>query len=196
MPSVVRGRLCAVLLALAVAGALAACTGKNAVDQGGGDFRYVSSTPSGKVIAPAKRKQAGDFSLPALSGSTKISLAALKGKVVLLNYWAAWCSPCVGEAPQLDLVYRQYKAKGVVIVGIDTKDVRQNAQAFVKDNQLTYPMAYDSTGQSALQLGRVPTVALPTSVLIDKNGKVAAVYTARLFPTDLTPVLTQLAAGN
>ena len=120
----------------------------------------------------------------------------LKGKVVLLNYWAAWCDPCKGEAPQLDLVYQQYKARGVQFVGIDTKDVKQNAQEFVKNNDISYDNVYDPTGESALKIGKVPAVALPTSVLIDKNGKVAAVYTSRLLPADLKPALNQLLAGK
>lgn len=191
-----RRRVGALLLAVATAATLAACTGKNAVDQNGSDFRYVSSTKLGTVIAPAKRKNAGNFTLPALSAGASISLSQLKGKVVLLNYWAAWCDPCKGEAPQLDLVYQQYKARGVQFVGIDTKDVKQNAQEFVKNNDISYDNVYDPTGESALKIGKVPAVALPTSVLIDKNGKVAAVYTSRLLPADLKPALNQLLAGK
>ncbi len=195
-----RLRLRAALVGLATATALVAtltaCTGKDAVDQSGSDFRYVSSTKPGKVIAADKRKKAGNFTVPQLSGSAKISLKSLSGKVVLLNYWATWCPPCIGEAPQLDLLYRQYQAKGVTFVGIDTKDQKGSAQAFIKDNDISYPIAFDSTGESALKLGKVPTVGLPVSVLIDKSGRVAAVYTIRVSPVDLKPVLNQLLAGN
>lgn len=184
------------MLAVATAATLAACTGKNAVDQNGSDFRYVSSTKLGTVIAADKRKNAGNFTLPALDGGASFTLSRYKGKIVLLNYWAAWCNPCQGEAPQLDLVYQEYKARGVQFVGIDTKDVKQNAQTFVKNNDISYDNVFDPTGESALKIGKVPAVALPTSVLIDRNGKVAAVYTSRLLPADIKPALNRLLAGK
>jgi peroxiredoxin len=184
--------LAGVVVALLV---LAGCTGKDAVDQGGGQYRFVSSTSLGKTYPLGERKKAGDFTGELLNGGT-LSLSQLTGKVVVVNFWAAWCGPCKTETPAFDSVYRAYRAKGVSFVGVDTKDQRSQAQAFVKDNQISYPMIFDEPGETALALGKIPALALPFTVLIDKQGRVAAVYLERLQPADLQPVLNSLLAES
>lgn len=185
---------CAALVAALV---LAGCTGKDAVDQNaGGQFRYVSGTSVGKTYPPADRKKAGQISGPLFSGGT-FHLAQTAGKVVVINYWATWCGPCTTETPQFDTVYRAYKGKGVDFVGIDTKDSPEShGRAFVKDNDISYPMVYDEQGETAVRLGKIPALALPFTVLIDKQGRVAAVYLKPLAPKDLEPVLNQLLAES
>jgi peroxiredoxin len=181
---------------LAAALALAGCTGKDAVDQtAGGQFRFVSGTQLGKTYAPGDRKKPGDFTADKLDGGT-MTLSQTAGKVVVLNFWATWCGPCTTETPQFDNVYRQYKAKGVAFVGIDTKDTRSKAQAFVQDNDITYPMVFDEQGEVAVRLGKIPALGLPFTVLLDKKGRVAAVYLKQLAPKDLEPVLDKLLAES
>jgi peroxiredoxin len=175
--------------------ALAGCTGKDAVDQSAGQYRFVSGTSLGKTYDLSERKKAGDFTGELLSGGT-LSLSQLAGKVVVVNFWAAWCVPCTTETPAFDLVYRGYRGKGVSFVGIDTKDQRSQAQAFVRDNQISYPMIFDEPGETALALGKIPALALPFTVLIDKHGRVAAVYLQRLQAADLEPVLNKLIAES
>ena len=184
------------VLAALLTGALAlsACTGKNAVDQNaGGQFRFVSGTSLGKTYAIADRKTAGNFTGQLLNGGT-LSLSQDAGKVVVINFWATWCGPCTTETPQFDTVYRANKAKGVDFIGIDTKDIQNKAQAFVKDNQITYPIVFDEQSKTALQLGRIPALSLPFTVLVDKHQRIAAVYLMTMSAKDLQPVLDKLLA--
>jgi peroxiredoxin len=172
---------------------LAACTGSNAVDQTNDTFKFSSGTPLGKLYPPADRKQAGSFAGSLLDGG-RTSLAQTRGKIVVINFWAAWCGPCKTETPQFDLVYRRLKARGVDFIGVDTKDVKSNAQAFVKDYGISYPIVYDEPGEIALRLGDLPDTALPFTVLLDRAGRVAAVYIVRLSAADLTTALNKLLA--
>lgn len=174
--------------------AVTACTGKNAVDQSAGSqFRFVSGTTVGHTIDAANRKKVGDFTGELLDGS-KLSLSQDAGKIVVINYWATWCGPCKIETPQFDSVYRTNKAKSVEFVGVDTKDIRSQAQSFVKDNDISYPIVFDEPGKTALRLGKIPSTALPFTVILDKQHRVAAVYLHALTPKDLQPVLDKLLA--
>jgi peroxiredoxin len=183
--------------AAAAAVLLAGCTGKDAVDQGaGGQFRFVSGTNVGKTIAAADRKKAGDFTGQLLSGGT-LDLAKSAGKVVVINFWATWCGPCTTETPQFDSVYRANKAKGVDFIGIDTKETSTDAaKAFVHDNDISYPIVSDEQGETAVALGKIPALALPFTVILDKQQRVAAVYLHPLTPKDLQPVLDKLRAES
>jgi len=187
-------RLAAALAAVALVGALAACTGKDAVGGNGDGFRFVSGTALGKTYPVGERKPAGDFTIGLLDGKGTYSLSQDRGKVVVINYWASWCGPCVTESPQFDLVYRDYKAKGVDFVGVDTKDARSHGQYFVKDNDISYTSVFDEQGETAVKLGKIPALSLPFTVLIDKQGKVAGVYLKPMAPNDLEPLLDKLIA--
>lgn len=180
------------LLATAVAAvlALAGCSGTGTAKT----YQFDGSTKIGSLIPVHDRKPAEDVSGALLSGGGTYRLAAQKGKVVLINFWASWCTPCRVESPQLDNVYRALKNKGVTIVGVDTKDFpRSKPQSFVADNQISFPVVYDEKGEIALALGNIPANGLPFSVLVDKDGRVAAVYIGRpLTPKDITPVLDTL----
>jgi peroxiredoxin len=184
----------ALLVLLAGVLALSACTGKDAVDQSSNaSFQFKSGTALGQLYPVADRKPAGTFTGNLLDGGTT-TLASRKGKVVVLNFWATWCGPCRTETPQFDLVYRQMKAQGVDFLGIDTKDVKGSARSFVKDYDISYPIVFDEQGETAVRLGDLPATALPFTVLIDKQGKVAAVYVVRMAAKDLTTALDKLLA--
>lgn len=180
---------------LLVATLLSACAGgKNAVDQGANtEFRYVKANSDGSVIAVADRKQAGPLAGDLLAGGS-YALSQDKGKVVVLNFFASWCAPCQNETPQFDAVYRDRKAKGVQFIGLDVKDPSKSAsQSWLQNKQITFPVVYDEPAKTALQLGNLPIAGLPDTVVIDKQGRVAAVYVGATLPKDLTNALDKLA---
>ncbi|MCW2645451.1 MAG: hypothetical protein QOF87_1684 [Pseudonocardiales bacterium] len=186
------------LAAVALGGLLvSACTGKNAVDQAaGGQYRFVQGTGLGKTIAAADRRTTGGFTGDLLNGG-KLSLAQSAGKVTVINFWATWCGPCTVETPQFDAVYRATKAKGVAFIGIDTKETSTDAaKAFIKDNDISYPIVSDEKGETAVALGKIPSLALPFTVILDKEQRVAAVYLHSLTAKDLQPVLDKLLAES
>jgi peroxiredoxin len=182
----------AALLA-AVLGLSACSGGKNAVDQSAGNqFRYIQANKKGSVIEAAKRKQAGPVTGTLLAGGA-YRLSDDRGKVVVLNYFASWCPPCQSETPQFDSIYRQRKSTGVQFIGMDVKDPSKGAaQSWIKDKGVTFPVVYDEAAKTAIQLGDVPMAALPSTVVIDKQGRVAAVYVGSVLPADLTPALDEL----
>jgi peroxiredoxin len=183
--------LVAALIAVPV---LAACTGSNAVSSNpGGTFTFKSGTALGQLYPQNERKKAGTFTGALLDGGTYRS-AATSGKVTVINFWATWCVPCKTETPQFDSVYRQVKARGVDFVGIDTKDEAGSARAFVKNNKITYPIVSDEEGETSIRLGKIPQASLPFTVLLDKQGRVAAVYVIRMSPVDLTRSIDKLLA--
>ena len=121
------------------------------------------------------------------------TLASDRGHVVVLNFFASWCGPCQNETPQFDTIYRQRKAAGVRFVGLDVKDPSRSAsQAWLQAKNVSFPVLYDEAAKSAIQLGDVPVAALPSTVVIDKQGKVAAIYVGSVLPKDLEPVLDSL----
>ena len=186
----------AVLGVAAVTGVLTGCTGgTNAVDQSaGGQYRYVQATRHGALIPVAQRKPAGNLGGELLSGGN-YTLSQDSGKVVVLNFFASWCAPCQVETPEFDSIYRQRKSAGVQFVGLDVKDPSKSASlAWVQDKKVSFPVIYDETAKTALQLGDVPIAGLPATVLVDRKGKVAAVYTGAMLSTDLEPVLDRLEA--
>jgi peroxiredoxin len=186
------GALLAAVLALVLAAA--GCTGgDDAVDQSaGGQYRFVGATSHGTVIDADKRKLAGPAKGELLDGGDW-SLAALKGQVTVLNYWGTWCGPCRVETPNFQTVYLAWKDKGVAFVGIDVKEASPSpAKAFVRDNNITYPMVFDEGAKTALQIGHLPLRGMPNTVVIDKQGRVAAVYVGIVQPADLEPALAAL----
>ena len=137
------------------------------------------------------RKKTGDVTGELLSGGT-FALKKERGKVVVLNFWASWCGPCKVETPELSKLSTTLSSQNVQFVGLDVKDDKGSAQDFVTQNKIAYPMVFDQPARTALQLGRVPVQALPSTVVIDKQGRVAAVYEGAVQPADLQPAITAL----
>lgn len=177
-------------------GALAGCSGgSDAVDQAaGGEYRFVSGTPTGQTIPAADRKSAPAVDGTLLAGGNW-ALQAHRGKVVVLNFWASWCGPCRVESPDFDKVSRATKADGVDFVGVAVKDTKSGSEQFIANHKISYPSLFDPTGRSTVQRFRNLRVGgFPFTIIIDKQGRVAAVYVSALLQEDIQPVVTKLAA--
>lgn len=187
-------RLLVVLLTLSL-GALAACTGgTDAVDQtAGGEFRFVSGTPTGQIIAAPDRKSAPVVAGTLLAGESW-TLASQRGKVVVLNFWASWCGPCRVESPDFDKVSKATKAQGVEFVGVAVRDDKQKAMDFQQDHAISYPSLFDPPGKTVQAFRDLRVGGFPFTIIIDRQGRVAAVYVSALVQEDIQPVVTRLAA--
>jgi thiol-disulfide isomerase/thioredoxin len=183
-------RRSAVAVAAAASLALAGCaTGHSAVDvDNGGQFRFVAGTPAGQVIAPGKRASAPTFSGTLLDGE-QFSSSTLRGSVAVLNFWGSWCAPCRVETPEFSQVATTVAGRGVRFLGVDVKEDRQFAQAFLSSRQISYPSLYDPRGEVALAFRDYPANAIPSTIVLDRQGRVAAVYTATVSQRDLRTVV-------
>jgi DsbE subfamily thiol:disulfide oxidoreductase len=122
-------------------------------------------------MEPMKDKpSAPDFTLTTPDGK-KVSLKDYRGKVVFLNFWATWCPSCRTEMPDMDKLYREYKAKGLEIVAVNVKDKKEDALKFVSSMKLTYPILLDPEGEAGLLYG---AWGMPATYLIDRKGVVQA----------------------
>src|SRR5207249_10262742 len=122
-------------------------------------------TPPPKVGA-----QAPAFSLERLSGTGDISLASLRGRTVVLNFFASWCGPCKREAPILEQLWQDDRARGLVVLGVDANDSRGDARRFVRKHDLTYPVVFDHDGRVAAS--RYAVSNLPVTYVLNPNGRV------------------------
>jgi cytochrome c biogenesis protein CcmG/thiol:disulfide interchange protein DsbE len=117
---------------------------------------------------PDLGRAAPPFTLPHLGSDEELSLASLRGKVVVLNFWASWCNPCKGEAPLLESAWNRYKDEGVVVVGVDAQDFDVDAQRFVDNAGITYPVVRDRHGST---LGHYGVTGFPETWFIDARGR-------------------------
>jgi cytochrome c biogenesis protein CcmG, thiol:disulfide interchange protein DsbE len=129
------------------------------------------NTKVAKAVAQGKVVQAPAFNLSALSGTGRVSLAALRGGVVVVNFWASDCGPCKKEMPQLQAASNRYAAKGVHFVGIDVLDFRTPARNFVRLHGITYAIGFDGVGDTTIAYGVANT---PTTFFIDRRGRIVA----------------------
>ena len=116
----------------------------------------------GSPVAPA-------FTLERLDTSGELTLASLRGKTVVLNFWASWCGPCRDEMPLLQAGSKRWEGKNVVFVGVDAKDDRGYARDFLERYGVTYPNVYDGKGSL---IGRYGVTGYPETYFIDADGKV------------------------
>ncbi len=194
-------RLVPMLVAcVAVVAALAGCsTGSDAVAQGG-TFDFVS--PGGKTDIlynpPAARGTIGKLSGPDLMTGKTISVDNFPNQVVVINLWGQWCGPCRAEVPALEQVYERSKDEGVAFLGINVRDPQQDkARDFVTDNHVGYSSIYDPEMRSLLALGgKFPTSVIPTTLVLDRQHRVAAVYLRSLLAEDLQPAVDRIAAED
>ncbi|RAU93749.1 TlpA family protein disulfide reductase [Mycobacterium colombiense] len=191
----------AVLVAL-VPGLLGCSAGHDAVAQGG-TFEFVS--PGGKTDIyydpPSSRGRPGPLSGPDLADpahTLSLDDPIFADRVVVINVWGQWCGPCRAEVTQLQQVYDATRGAGVSFLGIDVRDNnRQAALDFVNDRQVTFPSIYDPAMRTLIAFGgRYPTTVIPSTLVLDRQHRVAAVFLRELLATDLRPVVQRLAGED
>ncbi|WP_020389650.1 TlpA family protein disulfide reductase [Kribbella catacumbae] len=129
-----------------------------------------------------------------LTGS-QLDLTELSGKIVVINVWGSWCNPCRAETPELVKAATETSGQGVAFVGIDTRDNLAAARAFVKAFKMPYPSIIDRDGQVLLGFnGIVPFSAVPSTVVVDRSGAIAARVIGRIDYTTLTGLIADLQA--
>jgi peroxiredoxin len=116
---------------------------------------------------------APDIALPSVNGDT-IRLSSLKGKVVLLDFWASWCGPCRSSNKELVKLYPKYKAKGFEIFGVSIDACRNNWLKAIKKDKVNWLQVNDPGDWGAKIVAQWGLYGIPTSYLIDKNGKLIA----------------------
>lgn len=136
--------------------------------------------------APAAGAEVGstmpEYSALWLDGS-KFDLASRRGKVVLLNVWATWCGPCRYEIPELQAIHAKYAPRGFEVLGVSVDESGPDAvRQFVDEHKMTYPVALDAEGGRIATL--LETTMLPTTVLLDRNGKIVWKKFGAILPND------------
>jgi len=122
--------------------------------------------------AAGERPAAPVFDLETLDGTGSVSSADLRGSVAVVTFWASWCDPCKDEAPLIEDLWRtDGEPQGVVFLGIDTQDLREDARAFAETYGLTYPLVYDEGGAVARAWG---VGAFPETFVLDPEGRAVA----------------------
>jgi thiol-disulfide isomerase/thioredoxin len=184
-------RLIAVVLAAVF---LAGCSSTKEAVATGGDFQFVA--PGGQTTIlydpPESRGTVRDISGESLlRDGTTVGLDDYAGKVVIVNIWGSWCGPCREEMPGLQFVQEQ---TGAAVLGIDVRDERQAAADFVRDRGVTFDSIFDPPGRILARLSGYPRNTVPSTLVLDKQHRVAAVFLTAVRVPELMPLVQRLQA--
>jgi cytochrome c biogenesis protein CcmG/thiol:disulfide interchange protein DsbE len=136
-------------------------------------WRVVQDSEGGASAALRRGESpaAPAFDLELLDGSGRLELATLRGKAVVLNFWASWCIPCKKEAPLLEAAWQKWRSKGVVVVGVDANDFKSDARRFARRYELTYPLVHDGPGDLLDDYG---LSAFPETFFVRPDGQLSS----------------------
>lgn len=162
----------------------------------GGTFQFHSPGGQTEIFYDEdQRAPLPDFSGPSLmEEDEEISLSDFDGEVVVINAWGQWCAPCRAEVDDLQYAQETLEPLGGTVLGINVRDYNPTiAQDFKLDNGVTYPSIYDPPFRTALALGGVPTSVIPTTIILDREHRPAAVFLREVTAEDILDVALPLA---
>jgi cytochrome c biogenesis protein CcmG, thiol:disulfide interchange protein DsbE len=128
----------------------------------------VAHQDKGVKLGGGRTPPAPAFALTRLDAPGKLALASLRGKVVVLNFWASWCAPCKSEAPRLEAAWQRYRQQGVVVLGVDGQDFSGDAKRFIRKHKITYPNVHDGPGDVGTKYG---VTGFPETYFVDRRGR-------------------------
>ncbi|MFF3344751.1 TlpA family protein disulfide reductase [Streptomyces sp. NPDC002779] len=181
--------------AVAAASLLSACT-SGGTSGGGGDTNFIMGKDGISTVAKGKRHAAPDLSGKTLDDK-QLAVSSFKGKVVVLNVWGSWCAPCRAEAPNFEKVHKDLKSRGVQFVGINVADPQiRSARAFEEQYGVSYPSLYDPSSKLMLRFekGTLNPQAIPSTLVLDRDGKIAARSLAALSEEKLRKMIDPVLA--
>ncbi|MEU9503462.1 MULTISPECIES: TlpA disulfide reductase family protein [unclassified Streptomyces] len=163
---------------------------------GSAQTRFVQGKDGVDTVKKADRQPAPDLSGETTTGK-QLDVADYKGKVVILNVWGSWCGPCIAEAPNFAKVAKETKDKGVQFLGINTRDSQKSqATSFEEEHKVPYPSLFDPTGRLMLRFpkGSLNPQSIPSTIAIDRHGKIAARSIGPLTEDELRSMVKPLIA--
>jgi len=149
--------------------------------QGARDFAALAAADEKPEATALEGKAAPDFTLKGVDGK-EVKLSAMKGKVVVLDFWATWCPPCRASLPHLDETNKEFAAKGVQFFAVNLEEEQDVVKKFIADTKLATTVLFDSTGATAQSYG---ASAIPETVVVGKDGKIKKVLVG--FSPDESP---------
>jgi peroxiredoxin len=158
---------------------------------GQGAQRIIESLPGNAPRPVEVGNPAPDFRLPTPNGSS-LALSELRGKVVVLNFWATWCVPCRAEMPALENVFQEHGPRGLVVVGVGVQESAEKVLAFLPEVGVSFPILLDSDTRLAT---RYRATGLPATFIVDRRGVVRDIrlgpYTEEMLRPRLEPLLEE-----
>lgn len=161
------GRIAAVVVPLAAVLAVVVA----ALGSGGTADGFVTGL---QVVPEDERRPAPTAAVDVLGEDRELSLADLSGKVVVLNFWASWCGPCRAEQPDLNEAHERLAGDDLVFLGVDIQDSEANGLAHVREFAIPYPSLFDPSSAYAARFEGVGPQAIPTTIVVDAEGRIAA----------------------
>ena len=182
------------LASVVLGSVLVGCSATQGAAPGGGGFQFVA--PGGRTFItydPPEQRGAvtGISGDSLLNPGRTVGLDDFRDRVVILNLWGSWCGPCREEVPDLQFVADQ---TGAVVLGIDVRDDRQAAADFLRDYGVRYDSIFDNPGRTLVALSGYPRNAVPSTLVLDRQHRVAAVDLLQIRPSELIPLVQRLQA--